>query len=203
MPWYDIFSSFYDVSLEPMYREHRRRAVEALRVGPGIVVVDLPCGTGQSFDALAAALGESGRVVGVDLSAGMLRQAKRRIERDGIANASVVEKDARELTTEDLGAPADRLLIFLGMSVFPDHEAVFDNLWSLLMPGGRCVIVDVHAEQPGLQGKAVEWIARADLRRRWWEPLERVGVNYVREDLPFDPRHGGQIMMACADKPAP
>lgn len=47
----------------------------------------------------------------------------------------------------------------------------------------------------------VQWLARADLRRRFWEPLERAGVGFTREDLPFDRRHGGQIMMAAADKP--
>jgi ubiquinone/menaquinone biosynthesis C-methylase UbiE len=202
MAWYDVFSRFYDASLEPLYREHRQRAVDALRVQPGSVVVDLPCGTGQSFNALAAALGETGRIVAIDLSPGMLRQAKQRAERDAIARVSFVEKDARDLKSEVLGDTPDRLLVFLGMTVFPDYEAVFEHLWSILAPGGRCVLVDVYAEQPGLQGRMVQWLARADLRRRFWEPLERVGVDFVREDLPFDPKHGGQIMMASADKPA-
>ncbi|HVJ89343.1 MAG TPA: class I SAM-dependent methyltransferase, partial [Labilithrix sp.] len=182
------------------YREHRRRAIDALQVKRGSLVLDLPCGTGQSFTALATALGGTGRVVGVDLSAGMLREARRRVER-AMPNVSLLKKSADEITTEDVGGAPDRLLIFLGMTVFSDHEAVFAHLWSLLAPGGRCVIVDVHAEDPEFQGKMVQWIARANLRRRFWEPLERVGVGFAREDLPFDRRHGGQIMMASADKP--
>lgn len=201
MAWYDLFSRFYDASLEPLYREQRRRAVDALRVKRGSVVLDVPCGTGQSFAALTAALGGTGRVVGVDASAGMLREARRRVERASMSHVSLLEKSASEITTEDLGGAPDRLLVFLGMSVFSDHEAAFAHLWSLLAPGGRCVIVDVHADPPGFQGKLVQWIARADLRRRFWEPLERVGVGFAREDLPFDPRHGGRIMMASADKP--
>jgi ubiquinone/menaquinone biosynthesis C-methylase UbiE len=200
MAWYDVFSRFYDASLEPLYREHRRRAIDALQVKRGSLVLDLPCGTGQSFTALATALGGTGRVVGVDLSAGMLREARRRVER-AMPNVSLLKKSADEITTEDVGGAPDRLLIFLGMTVFSDHEAVFAHLWSLLAPGGRCVIVDVHAEDPEFQGKMVQWIARANLRRRFWEPLERVGVGFAREDLPFDRRHGGQIMMASADKP--
>ncbi|HVJ91298.1 MAG TPA: hypothetical protein VM580_15950, partial [Labilithrix sp.] len=65
MAWYDVFSRFYDASLEPLYREHRRRAIDALQVKRGSLVLDLPCGTGQSFTALATALGGTGRVVGV------------------------------------------------------------------------------------------------------------------------------------------
>ncbi|MBX3226532.1 MAG: methyltransferase domain-containing protein [Labilithrix sp.] len=199
MAWYDVFSRFYDASLEPLYREQRARAAEMLRLEEGSFVLDLPCGTGQSFSKLAAA----GRVVGVDLSDGMLREAKRRVERDGLRGVSLLAKDAATLTIDDLGGAApDRLHVFLGMTVFPDHEAVFERLWSVLAPGGRCVIVDVHAAEPRFQGKMVEWLARADLRRRFWEPLERRGAGYVREDLTFDRRHGGQIMIAAADKPA-
>src|SRR5690606_1895163 len=142
------------------------------------------------------------RIVGADLSAGMLREARRRVERAEIPGVSLVEKSAGEVTAEDVGGAPNRLLVFLGMTVFSDHETVFAHLWSLLAPGGRCVIVDVRAEEPGLQGKMVQWIARADLRRRFWEPLERVGVGFAREDLPFDRRHGGRIMMASADKAA-
>lgn len=201
MAWYDVFSRFYDASLEPLYREQRARAVDALRVTTASRVLDLPCGTGQSFGPLRKRLPAEGHVVGVDLSPGMLREARRRIEREGLANVSLLEKDALTVEHADLGGAPDRLLVFLGMSVFPDHEAVFAHLWSLLAPGGRCVIVDVHAEAPGFQGKMVEWMARADLRRRSWEPLERVGTGFVREDLPQDARHGGRIMMASADKP--
>ncbi len=200
MAWYDVFSRIYDASLEALYREARTRAVEALRAEPGSFVLDLPCGTGQSFDLLCAAVGERGRVVGVDLSPGMLREAERRIARSGFDRVSVLARDAAELTVSDLGAAPDRVHVFLGMTVFPDPDAVFDRVWSLLAPGGRCVLVDVHAASPGLQGKLVEWLARADLRRRFWEPLERRGVAFERHDLPFDRRHGGQIMMAAADK---
>jgi hypothetical protein len=71
-----------------------------------------------------------------------------------------------------------------------------------LRPGGRCVIVDVHAERLGLQGWMVNRIAGADIRRRFWEPLERAGRNFTLSNLPYRQQHGGQIMLAVADKPA-
>jgi len=201
MAWYDIFSRFYDASLEPLYREQRRLAVQALRVKEGSAVLDVPCGTGQSFAELAAATGKTGRILGVDRSAGMLREAQRRVTAQALTQITLLDRDARALTVDDLGGRPDRLLVFLGMTVFPEPEAIFDHLWSLLAPAGRCVLVDVHAERPGLQGRMVEWIARADLTRRFWEPLERAGTGFTKEELPFDPRHGGQILLAAADKP--
>ena len=37
-----------------------------------------------------------------------------------------------------------------------DYESTFDNLWSLLAPGGRCVVVDVFTDKLTLVGRWVE-----------------------------------------------
>lgn len=198
MAWYDLFSRVYDAQLEHLYREQRRLVVEALGPRQGDVVLDLPCGTGQSFELLAAAVGPTGRVVGVDLSPGMVRIAKQRIAQRGLANTSALVGDAGSLT---LDVAPDCLHVFLGMSVFPDHERVFEHLWSLLAPGGRCVIADVHAETLSLQGRLVNLVARAEIRRRTWEPLERLGTGFTRRPLPTLPQHGGEMFLAIAEKP--
>jgi ubiquinone/menaquinone biosynthesis C-methylase UbiE len=165
------------------------------------VVLDLPCGTGQSFPGLCAGIGPTGRVLGVDLSAGMLRQAQARVDRTGLTGVTLTRADAGKLDLAVLGGVRpDRLHIFLGMSVFPEPEAVFTQLWSLLAPGGRCVIVDCHAETLSFQGRMVNLLAGADIRRRSWAPLESVGAHFERRDLPSLPLHGGQLFLATAVK---
>ncbi|MBL8975093.1 MAG: class I SAM-dependent methyltransferase, partial [Myxococcales bacterium] len=145
MAWYDWFSSFYDRSLEPLYREQRRAAAVALRANPGQTILDLPCGTGQSFDELAPAVGPDGLVLGVDLSAGMLRQAADRARKRGFSQVVLHHSDVHALSRSALAAAAtrpvhiDRLHIFLGLSAFPRWEQAFEHLWGLLAPGGRCV----------------------------------------------------------------
>lgn len=202
MAWYDFFSAFYDASLERHYREQRVLAAAALDLKPGGVVLDLPCGTGQSFPGLCAGVGATGRVLGVDLSAGMLRQAQGRVARSGLAGVTLVRADAAHLELSALGGVRpDRLHIFLGMSVFPDPAATFGQLWSLLAPGGRCVLVDCHAETLSFQGRMVNLLAGADIRRRSWEPLEAVGAAFERRPLPSLPLHGGQLFLATALKP--
>ena len=52
------------------------------------------------------------------------------------------------------------LHVFLGMSVFSEMQATFTHLWELLEPGGRCVLVDVHAERLGVQGWLVNQMAQ-------------------------------------------
>ncbi|HMB90432.1 MAG TPA: hypothetical protein VKP65_06260, partial [Rhodothermales bacterium] len=68
--WYDLFALFYDRTLEDLYAPFRPAAVEALRLSEGASILDLPCGTGQSLDFLAPAVGPSGAVLGVDQSKG-------------------------------------------------------------------------------------------------------------------------------------
>ncbi len=199
---YGLFSRFYDASLERLYREARASAVSALEVAPGHVVLDVPCGTGQSLGALVEAVGTQGRVVGVDRSAAMLREARRRIEDNGWPNVEVEQGDASTLDAARIPpASVDRLHVFLGMSVFGDPEAVFDQLWSRLRRGGRCVIVDVFAERLGVQGRLVNLTAGADIRRRSWEPLEARCVGFERRELPSKWQHGGTLFLASGDKP--
>jgi SAM-dependent methyltransferase len=210
MTWYDAFSNFYDSALEGLYAEHRRLAAQALELGPGACVLDVPCGTGQSFAALCAPLAGAGLVLGIDASAGMATKARARAAREGLP-VRVLQADARALDAAALaeaaavsGRPSARvthLHVFLGMSVFPAMEETFDRLWSLLEPGGRCVLVDVHAERLGLQGFLVNRIASAEIRRRFWEPLEAVAQDFSRRELPHHRQHGGQIMLAAGRKP--
>ncbi len=198
MAWYDVFSHVYDSSLEPLYREHRALAAQALEISDASTILDVPCGTGQSFPHFRHHSARA-TIVGVDRSPGMLRRARRRAE--GLGPVTLRERDAGSVTLADLdGAVPDRLHVFLGMSVFPGMGEIFTNLWSLLRPGGRAVLVDVYAERLGLQGKMVNWIARADIRRRFWEPLEAVGSAFALSDLPARRQHGGQIRIAIATK---
>jgi ubiquinone/menaquinone biosynthesis C-methylase UbiE len=202
LAWYDWFSNFYDASLERLYHDARLAAAAALQAEPHHALLDLPCGTGQSFDALAPKVAA---LVGVDLSEGMLRRARTRVAAHGWPHVRLLRCDVHALALADLHLPTprlDRLHVFLGLSTFPRWEAAFEHLWSLLVPGGRCVVVDVHSARPGLQGRMVNLVAGADIRRRTWEPLERLAVDFTREDLSHRRQHGGQIFLAACDKPA-
>jgi len=206
MGWYDAFSRWYDASLEPLYAEQRVIAARALDLAPGQLVLDLPTGTGQSLPHLLAGVGETGRVLGVDLSTGMLDRARERLGKLGTDRATLLHRDVATLDSsiisDTCGRPTvDRLHVFLGLSAFPDWDRNFARLWDLLAPGGRCVVVDVHADPLGFQGRMVNLVARADIRRRTWEPLEGLGEGFTRVPLPQRKEHGGAIFCATATKP--
>jgi ubiquinone/menaquinone biosynthesis C-methylase UbiE len=168
MRYYDFFSFFYDSSLESLYRLHREAAAEALRLDPGMTVLDLPCGTGQSFDCIAPQLTPGGLLLGIDLSKGMLKKARKRVARLGFDHVCILEGDALSQSLADSLADAaerpvtiDRLHIFLGMTVFDDWRETFDHLWALLKPRGRCVMVDCFMETLGVHGRIVNARRRA------------------------------------------
>jgi len=199
MGWYDWFAHFYDSSLEAIYADARVAAAEALGLSGAQRVLDLPVGTGQSLDAIVPRLDDGATVVGVDLSAGMLKKARARVDERGWSErVELVQSDVHAL---DVGA-YDRLHVFLGLTAFPRYEEAFEHLWSLLAPGGRAVIVDVHAEQPDFQGKMVNLVARADITRRAWEPLERIAEGFSKTDLPANDKYGGTLYLATGRKPS-
>ncbi len=202
MAWYDIFSNFYDAFLGRLYHVHRQRSVDALQLKPGMCVVDAPCGTGASFPYLAPSLGSEGTLVGIDLSKGMLRKAKRR---EGLGcRLQTVHDSLTELRSDDVPAEGsvDRILIFLGLTTIEDYAQAVDRLWALLKPGGRMVVVDTHAEKPGLAGLIVNLVARADIRRRVWEPLEQRASSFELQRFDADWRIGGDIIQAVGIKQA-
>src|SRR5690606_26235089 len=57
-------------------RWYRQQALRRAGVGPGMTVCDVGCGTGQVALAAKRLVGETGRVIGVDPSEGMLSVAR-------------------------------------------------------------------------------------------------------------------------------
>ncbi|PAP79432.1 hypothetical protein B1759_13985 [Rubrivirga sp. SAORIC476] len=200
--WYDLFSLVYDRALEDLYAPFRPAAVEALHLTEGARVLDLPCGTGQSFDLLVPAVGPSGTVIGVDASRGMQRRAQRRVDRAGWDTVSLVHADAAEAGPARLGVEGvDGVLCALGLTALPDWEAAFERLFEMLRPGGRFVLFDVHAAERTKETRSVELVARADLSREVWRPLEARCADFSREVLPADPaQFGGDLYVASGTK---
>ncbi|MBZ5674467.1 MAG: methyltransferase domain-containing protein [Acidobacteriia bacterium] len=99
----------------------------------GSTVIDVGCGCGVTTIELARAVGPSGRVVAVDVSAPMLALAKERLR--AFANTTCLFGDAAELPLRDLGA--ELIVSRFGVMFFGDPVAAFANLRTGLAPGGR------------------------------------------------------------------
>ena len=130
-----------------------RRAVDAglglLRVQPGERVLELGCGAGGALVALARAVGGAGRVVGLDLSPGMLRLAAARLRRAGLADrAELVVADATAVPFAD--ASFDVVFMSFTLELFdtPEIPLVLAECRRVLRPGGRIGVVSLSRAAP-------------------------------------------------------
>ena len=124
----------YDAEGHALFPRFARRLVEAAGVAPDQAVLDVATGTGQVLLAAAEAVGPGGRVVGIDLSEGMLDHARAAISARGLAQAEVRVMDAEQLDFPD--ATFDRVLCGFGLSFMPDSTAALRQFYRVLRPGG-------------------------------------------------------------------
>jgi ubiquinone/menaquinone biosynthesis C-methylase UbiE len=127
----------------------RKRGAERLNAKPGDRVLEIGCGTGRNFAHLREAVGPTGKVYGVDLSAGMLRKARALCARKGWTNVELTQCDAAEYIPSE---PLDGIIFGLSYNTMPHHLAVLRHAWKQLRPGGRIVILDGKLPS-GLCGK--------------------------------------------------
>ena len=118
----------------------RRAAVDHLNVQPGDTVVEMGCGSGANLPLLRQQVGPEGRVIGVDMSPGVLAVARDRINRHGWSNVHVVRGDA---TQPPLDEGVDGVFASLVVGMFDDSAAVVDSWADLVGPGGRIGLFDL------------------------------------------------------------
>jgi len=100
-------------------------------------VCDVGCGGGALTIALGGAVGSTGQVVGIDLSASLVELARDRATRAGAANVSFAVGDVQ---TEGLGSePFDLAVSQLGVMFFDEPLVAFGAIRAGLHQGGRLV----------------------------------------------------------------
>ena len=128
------------------HRSCANRLVDLCRVDIGSHVLDAGTGTGFAALALARAVGPAGRVVAVDISPGMLREARRAVEEAGFAHVELLERDATSLAELGPGT-LDVVTCVAALLYMPVGEALRE--WHrLLRPGGIIAFSTMRAGSP-------------------------------------------------------
>lgn len=134
-PRYERLNTVLTLGLD---RGWRRAAIAAAAVGPGDLVVDVACGTGD-LAALAAAAGA--RVVGIDFAAGMLACARRH-------GVPLVRADAAALPFP--AATAQAVTCGFALRNFVAIPPMLGEAARVLAPGGRLVLLEVAEPERAL-----------------------------------------------------
>jgi ubiquinone/menaquinone biosynthesis C-methylase UbiE len=125
------------------YQEIKRRSYDLLALNAGDAALDLGCGTGDDVVALAERVGPTGRAVGVDFSATMIAEARRRTAGTSLP-VEFIEGDAHHLEFPEGafdGCRAERLLQHA-----IDPQIVLSEMVRVAKPGARIVIWESELE---------------------------------------------------------
>ena len=130
--------------------------VEAARIAPGssgrpgssgspgssgrkLRVLDVACGSGEPSISLAAGLGASGSVVGVDLAGAPLEVARERARARGLHNVEFMQGDVHALPFA--AESFDRVTSRMGVMFFSDLAKALREMHRVLRPGGRVALL--------------------------------------------------------------
>jgi arsenite methyltransferase len=163
------------------------RAIASLQAGE--VVLDL--GSGGGFDAFLAAreVGESGRVIGVDMTPAMVSKARSNAKTAGFNNVEFRLGEIEHLPVADCSV--DVIISNCVINLSPDKAQVFHEAYRVLRPGGRLAISDVVAsteipddvkDDPHLHACCVAGAALIDDLQTILEQASFSGISIIPKD---------------------
>lgn len=167
----------------------RRKTVARIELSEGSRALEIGCGTGRNLSELVRAVGAGGHVYGVDISEGMLSQARELCGREGFDNVTLTAADAATYAPPE---PVDGVLFSLSYAVMPHCGEVLRHAWSQLRPGGHLVIMDAKLPS-NVFGRAlhplVTWTSKLTVLGnpdvRPWDDLREVAGGVEMEEISF------------------
>lgn len=145
---YNRMSRFYGYLSEASERRFVAEAISRLlRPRTGESVMEIGFGSGQVLVALAHAVGPGGRVIGVDISDGMVRAARARVGKAGVDDRVQLHRgSATALPVPDAGV--DAVFMSFTLELFPDDliPVVLRECRRVLRENGRLTVACMSSE---------------------------------------------------------
>ncbi|MGB7876488.1 MAG: class I SAM-dependent methyltransferase [Anaerolineales bacterium] len=147
--WYDLFAS--------SEKKFTETGLQILGVKAGESVLEIGSGTGHALVTLARQAGKSGLVTGIELSSGMIDEARKRIQAEGPeGSVHMIQGDGTQLPF----APNsfDAAILSFTLELFSEDEipVVLDECHRVLKDEGRLGVVSL-AKQNVLACRMYEW----------------------------------------------
>jgi demethylmenaquinone methyltransferase/2-methoxy-6-polyprenyl-1,4-benzoquinol methylase len=135
---YDLMNDFMSLGIHRLWK---RDFMANSGIRPGDRVLDLAGGTGDIARLAHKRVGMNGQVFLTDINADMLRIGRERLENDGIAgNVAYGLVNAEQLPFADRSF--DAVTIAFGLRNVTDQNAALREMFRVLRPGGRALILE-------------------------------------------------------------
>lgn len=162
---YDVQSSFYDVTFGRLVKRRIEEAVRHMNIADTDQVLDLGIGTGASLNYYP----NRGRIIGIDLSPGMLRECRKKIEQRGLDHATVFQADAMRLPFGD--DTFDHIFISHVISVVSDPIKLVQEAQRVAKDGARIVIVNHFQSTNRFLATIEKWLCPLCVKLGWRSDL--------------------------------
>jgi phosphatidylethanolamine/phosphatidyl-N-methylethanolamine N-methyltransferase len=163
---YDVHAMFYDATFGRLVRRRIARAISHMNLAETDRVLDMGIGTGVSLDYYPT---DRGRIVGIDLSSGMLRKAREKIRERGLQKAVVFQADALHLPFGD--DTFDHVFMSHVISVVSDPYKLIQEAQRVAKPGARIVIVNHFQSTNRFIAMVEKWLCPLCTKLGWRSDL--------------------------------
>ena len=173
---YDFHSVFYDATFGRLVKRRIARAISHMNYAATDRVLDLGIGTGVSLNYYP----RRGQIVGIDLSPGMLREARKKIDERGLDHVELAQADALRLPFAD--DTFDHVFMSHVISVVSDPYRLVQETQRVAKPGARIVIVNHFQSTNRFIAMFEKWLCPLCTRLGWrsdlplQELIRRTGV---------------------------
>ena len=162
---YAYYSRVYDFIFKRWFFPRQQYAIQALNIRLGQRVLDLGVGTGFSLPLYP----QHARVIGVDLSSKMLREARKKVLRERLSHVDLMEMDAAHLAFPD--NTFDCVIVAFVISVVPDPLQVLAEIKRVSKPEGQIVIINHFQSQNKLMAQLEKWVSPLCAKIGWRSDL--------------------------------
>ena len=158
---YDRMSLWYDALAEGSEGRITQEGLRAVDLRPAEAALEIGFGTGHSLVAMAHAVGREGRVVGVDISRGMLEVARDRVRKAGSFGwTALLFAEAARLPFRDGVFDAAFMSYTLELIDTPEIPAVLGECRRVLRRRGRLGVVALAPRPGGVVADLYGWAHR-------------------------------------------
>ena len=119
---------------------HHPERILSPYLAPGMTALDFGCGMGMFAIGAARLVGQTGRVVAVDLQQQMLGVLMNRAKKAGVADR--IETHRCERDAIGICPPVDFALAFYSAHEVPSLDRLFREIYDCVRPGGRFLLVE-------------------------------------------------------------